>query len=218
MKRSSRKRLTERSLDQYPSETLFDKIARAACLAGCLPRKELFEAWEVARQTRRRFRGGRIVDMACGHGLLGQIMLLLDNTSPSVVAVDKTLPPSCQKLHVALTRAWPRLENRIDFIQTDLADIELGSNDIVVSAHACGALSDIILERAVQAGARLALLPCCHDIKTCNTGALEGWMDCSLAIDATRVAKLQQHGYRVLTRVIPNDITPKNRLFLAEPK
>jgi hypothetical protein len=217
MKRSSRKRLTERSLDQYPKETLFDKIARATCLAGCLPRKELFEAWEVARQTRRRFRGGRIIDMACGHGLLGQIMLLLDNTSPGVVAVDKTLPPSCHKLHTALIHDWPRLENRINFIQTDLAEIALNKNDIVVSAHACGSLSDIILDRAVEAGARLALLPCCHDIKTCDTGNLEGWVDCSLAIDATRVARLRQHGYSVMTKLIPDDITPKNRLILAEP-
>jgi N-acetylmuramic acid 6-phosphate (MurNAc-6-P) etherase len=217
MKRSSRKRLTERSLDQYPKETLFDKIARATCLAGCLPRKELFEAWEVARQTRRRFRGGRIIDMACGHGLLGQIMLLLDNTSSGVVAVDKTLPPSCHKLHTALIHVWPRLENRINFIQTDLAEIDLNENDIVVSAHACGSLSDIIIDRAVQAGARLALLPCCHDIKTCDTGNLEGWIDCSLAIDATRVARLRQHGYSVMTKLIPDDITPKNRLILAEP-
>ena len=218
MKRSSRKRLTERSLDQYPSETLFDKIARAACLAGCLPRKELYEAWEVARQTRRRFRGGRIIDMACGHGLLGQIMLLLDNTSPDVVAVDKTLPPSCHKLHTTLIKAWPRLENRINFIQADLNDIELSAQDIVVSAHACGSLSDTILDKAIDAGARLALLPCCHNLKTCDTGDLDGWMDVSLAIDSTRVAKLQQHGYSVMTRLIPNDITPKNRLILAEPK
>jgi hypothetical protein len=37
-----------------------------------VPRKELFETWEIARRARRRFRGGRVVDMAAGHGLLAQ--------------------------------------------------------------------------------------------------------------------------------------------------
>jgi len=60
---SSRGRLTDRDLDRFPGGALFDRIARAACHAGCLPRKELYEAWEVARRVRRLFRGGRIVDL-----------------------------------------------------------------------------------------------------------------------------------------------------------
>ena len=79
---SSRNRLTDRQLDRFPGETLFERIARAVCHAvchaGCLPRKELYEAWEVARRVRRRFRGGRIVDL----GLLSGILLLLDDSSP----------------------------------------------------------------------------------------------------------------------------------------
>ena len=59
--RASRNRLTERLLWQFAGDTLFERIARAVCRAGCLPRKELYEAWEVARRVRRRFRGGRVV-------------------------------------------------------------------------------------------------------------------------------------------------------------
>jgi len=33
-----------------------------------------------------------------------------------------------------------------------------------------------------------------------------------------RVARLRSQGYRVVTQEIPGDITPKNRLLLAEPK
>ncbi len=44
MDRSSRNRLTERLLPQFPGETLFDRLARTVCRAGCLPRKELYEA------------------------------------------------------------------------------------------------------------------------------------------------------------------------------
>ena len=45
MQRSSKNRLTEKELFLFPAETLFDKVGRAVCQAGCLPRKELFEAW-----------------------------------------------------------------------------------------------------------------------------------------------------------------------------
>ena len=76
MDRSSRNRLNERQLPLFTGESLFDRIARAVCRAGCLPRKELYEAWEVARRVRRRFRGGRVVDVAGGHGLLAAVMLL----------------------------------------------------------------------------------------------------------------------------------------------
>jgi len=88
MKKSTKSRLTEKQTAAFPGNTLFDKIARAVCRAGTLPGKELFEAWEVARRVRRKYRGGRVVDLACGHGLLAHIMLLLDDSSEEALAVD----------------------------------------------------------------------------------------------------------------------------------
>ena len=217
MDRSSRNRLNRRHLHLFSAETLFDRIARAVCQAGCLPRKELYEAWETARRVRRRFRGGRVVDMACGHGLLAQIMLLLDNDSPEALAVDLRLPQSAATLAAALLADWPRLAGRIHFEQKGIERIALTANDLVVSAHACGSLTDRVLEMAVAAGARVAVLPCCHDLEAGDSGGLQGWMDGALAIDATRAARLRAAGYRVHTQTIPTEITPKNRLLLAEP-
>src|SRR6188472_150984 len=94
----SRSRLTRHDLGRFPGLTLFDRLARAICVAGCLPRKELYEAWELARRVRRLFRGGRVVDIGGGHGLLANVMLLLDDSSPAAVVLDKTLPPSRQRL------------------------------------------------------------------------------------------------------------------------
>lgn len=215
--RSSHGRLTDRDLDRFSTDTLFDRVARAVCHAGCLPRKELYEAWEVARRVRRLFRGGRVVDLGGGHGLLAHVMLLLDDSSPDALVVDKTLPPSSAKLHGVLVDAWPRLAGRVTFVTSPLEDADIQASDVVVSSHACGDLTDRVLARAVAARARVAVLPCCHDLARNDGGGLSGWVDGSLAIDIVRALHLEQRGYRIWTQVIPADITPRNRLLIADP-
>jgi len=214
---ASKSRLTDRDLERFPGHTLFHRLARACCHAGCLPRKELYEAWEMARRVRRLFRGGRVVDLGGGHGLLAQAMILLDDSSPSALVVDRTLPPSSAKLHAVLVDDWPRLGGRIDFVARGLDEIEIQSDDVVVSSHACGDLTDRVLDRAAAAGARVAVLPCCHNLATCDAGALSGWVDKPLAIDIMRAVRLQQRGYRTWTQTIPDEITPKNRLLIGSP-
>ena len=216
--RSSRGRLTDRDLDRFPGGTLFERLARAVCHAGCLPRKELYEAWQVARRVRRLFRGGRIVDLAGGHGLLAQALLLLDDSSPVALVVDKALPPAAAKLHAALVGAWPRMERRVEFVETGLDAVEISATDLVVSSHACGSLTDVVLDRAIAARARVAVLPCCHHLRTGGAGGLAGWVDRAAAIDIARAVRLTQCGYRIWTQSIPAAITPKHRLLIGEPE
>ncbi len=66
MEKSSKNRLMPRHASLFKTESLFDKIARAVCRAATLPRKELYESWETARRVRRKYRGGRAMDLACG--------------------------------------------------------------------------------------------------------------------------------------------------------
>ena len=214
---SSRARLTGYDLARFPGDMLFDRLGRAVCHAGCLPRKELYEAWEVARRVRRCFRGGRVIDLGAGHGLLAQIMLILDDSSPEALVVDKKLPPSAGKIHEALITAWPRLSGRVGFVASVLDDIALLPTDVVVSSHACGALTDRVLERAAEARARVAVLPCCHDLASCDAGELSGWVESPVAIDILRAVRLRQRGYRIWTQTIPAAITPQNRLLLGAP-
>lgn len=214
---SSRSRLTAFDLGRFTGDSLFDRLARAVCQAECLPRKELYEAWEVARRVRRHFRGGRLVDLAGGHGLLAQAMLLLDDSSPEALIVDRVIPASAATLHRTLVDAWPRLMDRVRFIEGDLGAVPLEETDIVVSSHACGALTDAVLRLASDARARVAVLPCCHDVESCDPGVLTGWLDVPLAIDVTRAARLEARGYQVRTSSIPASITPKNRLLLGTP-
>ena len=217
MKKSSKSRLTPRQTEAFSGHTLFDKIARAVCRAGTLPVKELYEAWEVARRVRRIYRGGRVVDLACGHGLLAHIMLLLDDTSSEAVAVDSVIPSNAYRLSESITIAWPRLKGRVRYVEGLVEEFKILPDDIIISVHACGTLTDTVLSKAIDAGARMAVLPCCQDTKKSETGGLEGWIDGPLAVDIVRAMRLISNGYQILTRKIPEDITPKNRLLMAQP-
>jgi hypothetical protein len=218
MEKSTRSRLTEKQLSAFPGNSLFDKIARAVCRAGTLPGKELYESWETARRVRRKYRGGRIMDLAGGHGLLAHIMLLLDDTSPEAIVADARIPKNAGRLSAEIMKTWPRLSNRIQYIEADLNDVEILPDDLVISVHACGMLTDQVLGLAMKARARVAVLPCCHNIEISDTNGLEGWIDGTLAVDVTRAAKLRAAGYIVMTRTIPKDITPKNRLLMGHPE
>jgi hypothetical protein len=214
---SSRARVGPRSLSRFPGNTLFDRVARVVCNADCLPRKELYESWEVARRLRRRFRGGRVLDLAGGHGLLGLLCLVLDDTSPSAHIVDRRIPASAAKLRTAFVDAWPRLAARVTFEEVDLTNVDVRPDDLVVSVHACGALTDVVLALAIRGCARVAVMPCCHDAQENDQGGLGGWMDPALAIDATRAAGLRAAGYQVTTQSIAPGITEKSRLLMGEP-
>jgi SAM-dependent methyltransferase len=212
----SRSKLTRRDLARFGDDTLFHRIARRVCEAECLPRKELFEAWEVARRARRRLRGGRVLDLACGHGLLAQILLLLDDSSPCALAIDRRLPNSALRLSQSLNSEWPRLVGRVELVQDDISSVVANADDLLVSCHACGSLTDHVLSQAIAVGARVVVLPCCHDKVIQDQGGLGGWLDSAMAIDVTRAARLRSHGYTVHTQAIAAAITPKNRLLLAE--
>ena len=214
---ASRSRLTTHDLHRFESDTLFNRVARSLCEAACVPRKELYEAWEVARRARRRFRGGRVVDLACGHALVAQLMLILDDSSPVALAVDARLPPSAYRVAERLGHDWPRLAGRVTLLEDELTTVAVQPSDILVSCHACGRLTDDVIDKALSARAKLVVLPCCQSTAKCDLGGLSGWLDPALAIDVTRAGRLRAAGYFVHTQTIPAAITPKNRLLLAEP-
>ena len=145
------------------------------------------------------------------------LLLLLDDSSEQAVAVDHSIPASAKLLLEVLERTWPRLKGRIDFVEAPLQEIALESTDLVVSVHACGHLTDQVIEKAAATGTRLAVLPCCHNLDTADQGGLGGWLDGTLAVDVVRANKLRTQGYKIYSQRIPADITPKNRLLMAEP-
>ena len=216
--RASRKKLQIGAQRHYPADTVFDRIARAVCRARCIPRKELYESWEVAKRVRRHLRGARIVDLACGHGLLAYMLAIINPRTDTILAVDQKLPPSAERLAASLEETWPDLADRVTRTQARIREIDLTADDVVVCAHGCGSLTDTVLARAVAVRAGVAVLPCCSDHSRLDHGGLDGWLDPDLAIDVVRAIGLRDQGYRVWTQTIPGDITPKNRLLIGRPE
>jgi hypothetical protein len=215
--KSSHNVLNRYTAKRLVGDTLFARIGRAVCEAECLPRKEFYEAWEVAKRVRRLMRGGDVKEMAAGHGLLSAMLIILDDTTPTATCVDIKQPLSHRKIMAVLERRWPRLKGRVKYEEKSIENTPISSEALTISVHACGVLTDQVISAAINGHSRVAVLPCCHDLKLCDTGSLKGWMDGPLAVDATRVARLKSAGYKVATLSIPKDITPKNRLLLGWP-
>ncbi len=215
--KSSHNILNRYTAKRLSGETLFARIGRTVCEAECLPRKEFYETWEVAKRVRRHMRGGDVIELAAGHGLLSAMLILLDDTTAKATCVDVKQPASHRKILAVLEGRWPRLKGRIAYEEKCIEDTLIPPEAIAISVHACGVLTDQVIGAAINGRSRVAVLPCCHDLKKCDTGSLTGWMDGPLAVDATRVARLTSAGYKVATLSIPRDITPKNRLLLGWP-
>lgn len=217
VKQSSRARLSRHSVADFPGDTLFDAIGRVVSEAECLPRKELFEAWAVAKRVHRRLEGRPVLDLAAGHGLLAWLLLLLDPSAPGARCVDRKKPPSAERLEAALAARWPRLAGKVRWEQGRLERVAVDPGELVVSVHACGKLTDRVLDLAIAGRAPVAVLPCCQSLSKCDTAGLEVWMEGRLAVDAVRALRLRQAGYRVHLQTIPDEITPQNRLIIGEP-
>lgn len=215
---SARHRLTPHHLGDFPDDTLLHVVAREICRASCLPAKELFESWAVARKVLRRHRGGPVLDLAGGHGLVAFLVLLQDRTTPTATVVDRRIPPSAHRLQAALGARWPDVVARWHLVEGEVDPVEVPEHARLLGIHACGGLTDTVLDRAIATRSRVAVLPCCHSKAKLDDGGLVGWMDHDVAVDATRAQRLRHAGFDVFTTTIDPAITPKNRLLLASPR
>ncbi|MBQ7390394.1 MAG: SAM-dependent methyltransferase [Clostridia bacterium] len=114
------------------------------------------------------------------------------------------------------------------FVTDDVRNTPKGvAPDMVISLHACDIATDIVINRAMELGAKVILsTPCCH--RHINDKIAKGPLSFvtnyphlrnklgDVLTDAIRVARLEAEGYSVaaLELVDPDD-TPKNTLIKA---
>jgi len=89
----------------------------------------------------------------------------------------------------------------------------------VVSAHACGVLSDLCIGAAIESGGPLAILPCCYPKSACQAPqSVVQALGLKTAFDVDRTYRLEAAGYLVRWTSIPSVVTPMNRIVCARKK
>lgn len=205
----------------FSGDTLQDKVVRALVNDRVVNIKEILEAFEFFARARREMRAECVVDLCCGHGLLGILFAVFERSVKRVILIDKVEPLSRQRMLTCLGKVAPwiteKIENSGQDINKNMDWLPEGSS--IVSAHACGILTDRCIEIAIERKGSVAVLPCCYPEKHCKAPAALGLaLGNDLAFDIDRTYRLEAANYYVKWRAIPAVITPKNRLISAVPR
>ncbi len=214
---SSRQKLNRGVTEEFfDSDSLQDKFMRGISAKRLLPIKEVLESFELFARIRRTTKAPVVADLCCGHGLLGILFALFERDVERVILIDQHEPESRQRL-IAVTREiapWiaGKIDNRVAKISGTDHWVEPGVS--VVSAHACGVLSDLCIDIAIKSQGPIAILPCCYPRSACDAPlALQTQFGIETAFDIARTYRLEKAGYRVRWGTIPQEITPMNRIL-----
>ncbi len=127
-----------------------------------------------------------------------------------------------------MLQRWPELQGSLDYVEGDLEHVRADPSVLLTSVHACGPLTDAVLERAMDGGAPVAVMPCCHSLRKQPVPRVPGLTAELLAerasaigavpaIDGARIEALQAAGYAVVEEAVDPTVTPYNKLILAQP-
>lgn len=219
---SSGNRLRNNTADKYfPNGNLQEKVVRAIIAERVINIKEILEAFEFFARIRKKIKSKCVVDLCCGHGFVGILFAIFERKVEKVILVDKVEPTSRKKLINCLTKVTPwivdKVESRNESIHSELNWLEEGST--IVSAHACGTLTDRCIELAINCKGNIAVLPCCYPDKACPAPQAIGLsLGNDVAFDIDRTYRLSNVGYHAKWQYIPRIITPKNRILYAYKK
>jgi hypothetical protein len=203
----------------FNSDSLQDKFLQAIAAERLLPIKEVLETFEFFTRIRKSTRMKIVADLCCGHGLLGILFAMFERDVQRVILMDQNEPESRQKLIAVASQVAPwiaaKIDNRAAKISVD--DDWIEPDISIVSAHACGVLSDLCIDIAIKCRGPIAILPCCYPKSACNAPqSLQAQFGLETAFDIDRTYRLETAGYRIRWGSIPNEITPMNRIIYGK--
>ena len=216
--RSNTKLCTKTASVHFGSDSLQDTLMRAIAEHRILSIKEVMETFEFFARTRKTTKAACVADLCCGHGLLGLLFAVFERKVERVVLLDKLEPESRAKLIAVVSGVAPWI---IDKIQSHEAKLDKAQDLLpqqcsIVSAHACGVLSDQCIDIAIKLEGRLAILPCCYPKASCHAPpAVQNAFGLKAAYDIDRTYRLASAGYLVRWMEIPALITPMNRILVG---
>lgn len=218
---SVKSRLNQDKLSYFESQRMPDKIAKILGEAMAIDTKEIIESFEFFQRVRHRINREYIVDLCCGHGLVGMLFGLLERRVERVYLLDVKFPKSSYKIEALLNAQWPWLSPKLIRLKRSVkgASVDLPQGAGVVAVHACGARTDWSIDVAQELGGPLAVMPCCYAHQVYNgPETLKRHLGVTLCVDIQRTSELEAANYMVDWQEIPPEITPKNRIISASPK
>lgn len=177
-----------------------------------------------------------VFDLCSGHGLTGLLFAACNPPSKdrvvNTILVDQTEPPSHAILSNLIGQVCPWLNNAIRFETMSLEEFgkkyEKSNDDnssicearVVIATHACGSLTDKVLELAVDLDAcSIAAMPCCYTGTDKGTPyGIKRALGVSWAADIRRSFYLNENKYHSDFSAIPREITPMNRIIVGEDR
>jgi Methyltransferase domain len=224
-------------------EALMDRLFVAAPGAR-LREEDRRKAVEVAAllveiELAAKRRGARapltLVDAAAGKtyvGLLAAKLILAKRGLGSVVAIEREparAAVAAQAAQALSAETGIGIEMRVGDVGE--AGLWPPGPDIVTALHACGPAADLILDRAIAAGARQVLVvPCCTSESVQAMGAAHRAAErtglprhaavqrryLQAFVDAERTLRLEAAGYETeVVELCPPTVTPHNLLWRA---
>ena len=206
-------------VDRYfASDRLTDRFIRGLVSGHAVKWKEILESFEFFDQTRNYLRRPSLVDVCCGHGLIGILFALLEEKVEEVKLADTKIPPSLAAVLDTAISLGPWVKEKVKVLEADVEAIRshVPSATAVLSAHGCGSLTDQALDLAMGVGGQVAVMPCCcHPRSPDAPQVLYHELGVKDGVDVHRTYRLHEAGYEVLWRYIPEDVTPMNRIIVG---
>ena len=185
-----------RELSVYPDTTFVQQ--------GDIPQKEWEEAMWFGEQVYRVVgHQDRVHDLCAGNGLAGLYWShrgWADEVQHYDIRPNAHYPGPTAQYHVQ-----------------DIYHLHLLSPGLVLSVHACGALTDRVIDQATRERNPFAVVPCCHEKHQIPIDGI-GYFDLADAVDVIRMYRAQECGYRVVARRLPKSVTEKNRILIGVPR
>ena len=214
----TRSKTGTRARDLFTGDRLNEKLALALIDARVLPFKEILESFEFFEHVRRRVWAPQVVDLCCGHGLVGMLYGIHLRKVTQVRLIDRRRPASVDLILDALQPVAPWLRAKVVFEARSIDAVTIEGPTAVLGIHACGTATDAVLERALAGRHPVAVLPCCHPKRSLPGPATLGQaLGIGLATDIHRTYRLEAAGYRTRWSQLPSEITPMNRVITAWP-
>lgn len=111
---------------------------------------------------------------------------------------------------------WTSTNNNNDYKSSN--NVNKNEATIIVSTHACGSLTDEVIQYAINVhAASLAVMPCCYTGTDAGVPyGVRRMLGVGMSADVRRCFELQEYGYHTDLAMIPRAVTAMNRIIVAE--